>query len=94
MSQGQALMEAEKEFRADLPDGLDTECSFMMNIEDGYENKVGWICFKYYTREEDGQCYVFLEDLRIYYNNQRKYTTETNSRNRGSHEKTGYQRHP
>ena len=59
-------MEAEKEFSADLPDGLDTECSFMMNIEDGNENKVGWIFFKYYSREGDGQYYVFLEDLLIF----------------------------
>ena len=28
MNPEQALMEAEKEFSADLPDGLDTECSF------------------------------------------------------------------
>ena len=29
----QALMEAEEEFDADLPDGLDTEYSFMMNLK-------------------------------------------------------------
>lgn len=72
ISPEQALMEAEKEFSADLPDGLDTEYSFMMNIEDGNENKVGWIFFKYYTREDDGQYYVFLEDLLIFEPERRK----------------------
>ena len=56
MNPEQALMEAEMEFGADLPDGLDTECSFMMNIEDGNENKVGWIFFKYYSRERQDGC--------------------------------------
>ena len=72
MNPEQALMEAEKEFSADLPDGLDTECSFMMNIEDGNENKVGWIYFKYYTREDDDQYYVFLEDLLIFESERRR----------------------
>ena len=36
-------MEAEAEFDADLPDGLDTEHSFVMNIEDGNEKRVGWM---------------------------------------------------
>ena len=55
MNPEQALMEAEKEFSADLPDGLDTECSFMMNIEDGNENKVGWIYFKYRSEEHTSE---------------------------------------
>ena len=67
-----ALMEAEAEFDADLPDGLDTEHSFMMNVEDANENRVGWIFFKYYVREEDDQYYVFLEDLLIYESERRK----------------------
>ena len=72
MNPEQALMEAEKEFDADLPDGLDTEYSFMMNIEDENENRVGWIYFKYYAREDDDQCYVFLEDLLIFESERRK----------------------
>lgn len=35
----QALMEAEEEFDADLPDGPDTENSFMINIENGNGKK-------------------------------------------------------
>ncbi|MBQ4448513.1 MAG: GNAT family N-acetyltransferase [Clostridia bacterium] len=72
MNPEQALMEAEEEFDADLPDGLDTEYSFMMNIEDENENRVGWIYFKYYAREDDDQCYVFLEDLLIFESERRK----------------------
>ena len=68
----QALMEAEEEFDTDLPNGLDTEYSFVMNIEDENENRVGWIYFKYYAREDDGQYYVFLEDLLIFESQRRK----------------------
>ena len=72
ISPEQALTEAEEEFDATLPDGLDTENSFMMNIEDAKRNRVGWIFFKYYVREEDDQYYVFLEDLLIYESERRK----------------------
>ena len=72
ISPEQALTEAEEEFDADLPDGLDTEYSFMMNIEDENEKRVGWIFFKYYVREGDDQYYVFLEDLLIYESERRK----------------------
>ena len=72
ISPEQALIEAEEEFDADLPDGLDTEYSFMMNIEDGNEKRVGWIYFKYYTREDDDQYYVFLEDLLIFESERRR----------------------
>ena len=72
ISPEQALTEAEEEFDATLPDGLDTEHSFMMNIEDANENRVGWIFFKYYVREGDDQYYVFLEDLLIYESERRK----------------------
>ena len=72
ISPEQALIEAEEEFDADLPDGLDTKYSFMMNIEDGNEKRVGWIYFKYYTREDDDQYYVFLEDLLIFESERRR----------------------
>ena len=72
ISPEQALTEAEEEFDATLPDGPDTEYSFIMNIEDANENRVGWIFFKYYVREDDGRYYVFLEDLLIYESERRK----------------------
>ena len=43
-----------------------------MNIEDGNKKKVGWIFFKYYSREGDGQYYVFLEDLLIFESERRR----------------------
>ena len=72
ISPEQAVVEAEEEFDAGLPDGLDTKYSFMMNIEDETENRVGWIYFKYYAREGDDQYYVFLEDLLIFESERRK----------------------
>ncbi len=72
LSPEQALTEAEEEFDADLPDGLDTKLTFVMNVEDENENRVGWIYFKYYAREDDGQYYVFLEDLLIFESERRK----------------------
>ena len=72
ISPEQARVEAEEEFDADLPDGPDTEYSFMMNIEDENEKRVGWIYFKYYAREDDDQYYVFLEDLLIFETERRK----------------------
>ena len=44
----------------------------MMNVEDENENRVGWIYFKYYAREDDDQYYVFLEDLLIFESERRK----------------------
>ncbi len=68
----QALREAEKEFDEILPDGLETEHGFLMHIEDANGNRVGWICFRYYRREDDGRYDVFLEDLLIFGSERRK----------------------
>ena len=72
ISPEQALMEAEEEFDADLPDGPDTEYSFVMNVEAENEHRVGWVYFKYYAREDGDQYYVFLEDLLIFESERRK----------------------
>ena len=72
LSPEQALKEAEEEFDMILPDGLETKYSYLMNIEDANENKVGWIFFKYIANGEDDQSYVFLEDLLIFKSERRK----------------------
>jgi GNAT superfamily N-acetyltransferase len=72
LSREQALKDAATEFDEALPDGLETEDSFIMNIKDTNGNRVGWIEFKYYTRDDDGKRYVFLEDLLIFEPERRK----------------------
>lgn len=72
ISREQALTEAEEEFDAALPCGLYTEYSFLMNVEDGNENRVGWIFFKYCSRRNEDRWYVFLEDLLIFESERRK----------------------
>ena len=71
LSHEQALTDAAAEFDRTLPDGLETENCFLMNIKDANENRAGWIEFKYYTNEE-GKKWVFLEDLLIFESERRK----------------------
>ncbi len=76
MDREQALSAAENEFDGTLPDGLGTEHSFIMNVEDARGNRVGWIFFKYYVGEDD-EFFVFLEDLLIFEGERRKgYASE------------------
>ncbi len=72
LSREQALNDAEEEFDGDLPDGLETKDSFVMNIVDANENRVGWIWFQYYSNEDDNIKWVFLEDLLIVESERRK----------------------
>lgn len=66
LSREQALKDAAAEFDRTLPDGLETEYSFLMNIKDANENRVGWIWFEYHKEESSGEKHVFLSNLLIF----------------------------
>ena len=72
ISYERARIDAKNEFEFGLPNGLDTENSFLMNIvaEDG--KKVGWIWFQYDTNREGNSKQVFLADLLIFESERRK----------------------
>ena len=72
ISPEQALKEAEEEFDEDLPDGLETKDSFVMNIVDANKNRVGWIWFYYFADEESDKMQVFLADLLIFESERRQ----------------------
>lgn len=68
----QALKAAEEAFDDGLPDGLETEDSFLMNIEDVNGKKVGWIWFEYDMDKDDDTKQVFLSDLLIFESERRR----------------------
>jgi len=72
ISYERARIDAKNEFEFGLPNGLDTENSFLMNIvaEDG--KKVGWLWFQYDTNREGNSKQVFLADLLIFESERRK----------------------
>ena len=72
ISNERARIDAKNEFEFGLPNGLDTENSFLMNIvaEDG--KKVGWIWFQYDTNREGNSKQAFLADLLIFESERRK----------------------
>ena len=66
LSREQALRDSEENFSALLPDGLDTEGSFLMEIEDPQRGKdVGWIWFFFTPGEDEDTSLVFLSDFLI-----------------------------
>ena len=71
VSRLQAVKEAEEAFDGGLPNGLETENSFIMNIEDSNGKNVGWIWFEYDTKD-NGTQQVFLCDLLIFESERRK----------------------
>ena len=72
ITQEQARNDAKKEFEFGLPNGLDTENSFLMNIEDEDGKTVGWLWFQYGTNKEGNSKQVFLADLFIFESERRK----------------------
>ena len=72
ISPERALKEAKEEFDGDLPGGLETKDSFVMNIVDANKNRVGWIWFYYFADEESDKMQVFLADLLIFESERRQ----------------------
>lgn len=73
LSREQALRDSEDNFNALLPDGLETEGSFLMKIEDPQRGKdVGWIWFFYTPDEDEDMSLVFLSDFLVYEEERRK----------------------